>query len=669
MSCPRSSRKRLSGYFLGLIVLFIAAAGGLAASERYWTPREPPKAHYRIEARIDLEGKTVSGNEEVRFTNSSAAPLEVLAVDWTLSDTRSLELKENGTALTLLSPRGSGAVSSPLLYRLTRPLEPSRDITLEAEFRSTDGPGPDKPEIILQDWFPRLWWDGLPVFDSFEVKFNPLPGYAQAVSGRLNPETGYYENHGVKSFGLYFGRGLETETREVDGVLLTSLHTEKGAACARLCLETAVQAVHFYKEWLGFYPFSFLSIVPGASEPWGGYPLSSGIVVIHGQEKLEAKPLYHWKFITAHEIGHQYWGEFVLDDDDPAWLWIGMGIYADRTFVLATGVGQEAERGMMETYLGGVKKHLDTTIDLPPAQVRKIEFDRNNVVVHGKGFSVVSALETVLGRETFDNIYKACLAEFGGRRLGWHDFQRVAERVSGRSLNWFFEEWVRSNKTLAARVASQECVAGEGDFVSTVVVESLGGLRMPLPVRADFEDGSSQTQTTERLFTTNTLTFRSAARLKEVSLDPDKKLALLETLPPPTADNVADSIAALDWTGVGDRALAVYRQALEADPGTESLWFKLGMTLYDGSFYPEAFDAFQHCRAENPEGVRLFAVLVWMGQMQDLLGNRKEALKYYREALSHDVGKTMRHDQYGMKIDRAWVEALLKTPFTRGAKK
>jgi len=65
---------------------------------------------------------------------------------------------------------------------------------------------------------------------------------------------------------------------------------------------------------------------PRGKGPLGGYPFATGIVAIHGQETFkEGEPLVWWQHITSHEIGHEYWGEWVLDPDDPAWLWIGLG--------------------------------------------------------------------------------------------------------------------------------------------------------------------------------------------------------------------------------------------------------------------------------------------------------------------------------------------------------
>jgi len=650
-----------------VLVLFGASAG--LASDAYWVPKDPPKAHYRIEARIDLDSRLISGTERITLKNTAARPLEFLAVDWQIRDDDSLDLRLNGAPLILINPRQTPPVASPLVYRLPRPLAPGEEVTLAARFAAGLVAGPEAAQIGLNTWYPRLWWDGLPVHDSFEVKVNDLPGYALAVSGRLDPQTGFYKNDGARTFGLYYGRGLLSAEREVEGVLVRALFTEKGAPCARFCLDTATDVIRYYKNWLGFYPFSVLTIVPGAPDPIGGYPMYTGIVVIHGQEKFDPAKPNHWTFITAHEIGHQYWSEYVLEDDNPDWLWISLGIYADRSYCRASNIVPLPERAIMEVYFEGVTQHLDTTEDRPAEQVAKITFDFNNIVVHGKGFAIISALESVLGRDIFAGIYKSCLKTYGGRRLGWREFQRFCEETSGVNLKWFFEEWVRSNKILSVRVKSLDISEKNGHFVTQVTVESLGSLRMPVPVEAVFEDGSKARQFTDRLFREQTLTFWSTHGLKTIVLDPDKELANIENLPPPTAGEVAGRIEDADWTGIGELALDLCNQAKKTDPASRRSWFKLGLLLFDGGYYPDAFDAFRMSATKSRDPRDLFGSEVWMGILQDLIGNRTEAIKHYQEALKRGGDSSLQHDQYGLKINRAWIEERLKTPFSWGRKK
>jgi hypothetical protein len=54
-----------------------------------------------------------------------------------------------------------------------------------------------------------------------------------------------------------------------------------------------------------------------------------------------------------------------------------------------------------------------------------------------------------------------------------------------------------------------------------------------------------------------------------------------------------------------------------------------------------------------------------MGITKDAQGERDAAVAFFKEALKHDTGQTLQHDQYGLRINRAWVEERLKTPFKR----
>jgi len=191
---------------------------------------------------------------------------------------------------------------------------------------------------------------------------------------------------------------------------------------------------------------------------------------------------------------------------------------------------------------------------------------------------------------------------------------------------------------------------------------------MPVPVKAVFEDGSSQIKLTNRLFRVNNLEFDSKSKLREAILNPDNKLALLETPLEATPEELSDIISQLPWSSAGKDALKAYEKAISLKFDNIRSWFKLGLTLFDGGYYKESFNAFEKLMELNPPQLTHFATLVWMGHLQDLFGNREEALKYYNEALKRDTGRTMRHDQLGMVIDRKWIEERLKTPFKWGKK-
>ncbi|MDH4270597.1 MAG: tetratricopeptide repeat protein [Candidatus Aminicenantes bacterium] len=660
----RSARLRPKIISSALIILFgLSARPSPCAQEGYKVPAEIPRSHYRIDAQVDLVTHgAIEGKETIVFKNSAQEEIEMIALDWSIGPDSALSVSIGGEEIAPLNPESLAALPSPLFFRLPKPLKRGKKIEMAVTFKKPVEFSPKDREFKEIRWYPRLWWDGLPLHDSFSVKFDIPAGFALAASGRLNPKTGRYENEGAKTFGIYLGKDMKMESREVDGVLVTTVATEKGAKCAAISLETAVDVIRFCGEWLGFYPFKFLSIIPGGSGRYGGYPFATGIVVIHGQETFkEGEPTLWWQWITAHEIGHEYWGEWVLDPDDPAWLWIGMGIFIDTEYLIARGIDPERRRKWMTDYLNGLPMYYDMTVDIPPARLEKIQYDHNNTVVHSKGPSIIFALDAVLGRDAFMKLYRKCLRECGGKRLAWREFQRYCEKETGQSLAWFFEQWVRTNSYLCYKIENKECIQEGDEYVSRVKVRCLGTMKMPVPVRAVFEDGSEQVQAVNRNFDVDSLVFRSRAKLQEAVLDPDKKFAMVDEPVPPISAAAAEMLS-LGWEGKDSPA--VYQAIKDAGIENKETWYRLGMQLFELGRYPESFDCFQKVSGLQRDGLEKFAALGWMGLLQDLMGKRASALAHYREALKYDTGKPMGHSYLRIRIDRPWLEERLRTPFT-----
>lgn len=151
--------------------------------------------------------------------------------------------------------------------------------------------------------------------------------------------------------------------------------------------------------------------------------------------------------------------------------------------------------------------------------------------------------------------------------------------------------------------------------------------------------------------------------MKEARIDPEGRLAVVNEPISRTGPELAEAVDNLDWTGTGEAALAVYKRPDAVAIKDAHAWFKLGLLLFDGRHYPESFQSFKKCGELDRSKANAFGALVWMGITKDLLGERDAAIGFYREALKQDTGHVLQHDQYSLRINKAWVEERLKTPF------
>ena len=552
----------------------------------------------------------------------------------------------------------STTADSGLLLDLPADLAPGAEASLAVSFGASWKLDAKTGSAITSYITPRLWW-GSGTLSEYEVRLIATAGYVWGASGRFDPAKGVFVAERARAFGAFLGKGYESVESETAGVQVRAVFTPKGRPCAELLLKTAADVIAFYRERFGVYPHRSLTIVPGIDSPNGGYPPATALVVIHGQERLAERPEAFWHWIMAHEIGHMYWGDYVLAQgpDSLSWLMLGMGIHADQSYLQTRGI--KGVGNLQANWGSGLIQGRDTTMDLTLEQAQSIRWDFNNVVEHGKSIAMLNALESVIGRETFAGLYRRCLREYAGKRLGWREFQQAAELESEQDLDWFFEVWVRSGANVFYKAAAQGCAPAAGGFDCSVKVEAMGEMRMPVTIAARFEDGTEQRARVDRTLRNEELTFRSNAALREVAIDPDHEYVLVDA--PASVRSLVNKIGDLPWGADPASSMAIYTQDWKriVDAGAR---FRLGLLLFDGRHYSEALAAMKSIEAEPS---LKFIALVWQGMLLDLLGRRGEALTAYQAALELPGTPRHRHDQWGLAIDRVWVEERVRTAYER----
>lgn len=650
-----------------LALVLCCSLNAFGAESGFWSPVLPPRALYRIECSFDPATALLKGSETITLRNTTPRPMERLALAWRAGQKSALSILANGKPAVLLSSSQKDS-DAPLLLQLPEPLEPGAALELKLEFSGFYETELDKERGILwNDGYPKLWW-GFGALDDYAVRITVPEGWAVVTSGVLDTASGVWNGKDIRNFaiGIFNEKKYAIEQAQAGDVLVTALHTAAGAKCAHLLLQTAVDVIGFYRQRFGFYPQRSLTIIPGMDYPAGGYPVATAVVAIHGQEQMEKKPEDHFRWITAHEIGHMYWSQYVLAQgaNNLDWLMIGLGIHADREYRRARGI--LAPTGNLPSrYVSGMKEGLDTTMDLTSEQEELIDWDFNNVVQHGKSSAMMDALESAIGVPALDRAYRRSLHEFYGRRMNWRDFEKICEEESGEDLGWFFESWARSNKYAYYQITRHESTQTASGWRAEVEVVSKGTQTERVPIVAIFVDGSQQTQRTDRLSSVSVLSFESKSPLREVKLDPENTLWMLDSEPPLSVAGLMRKIYGMKLTDTGEDALKLLPRARELQLAQSRPWFSLGLMLYDAKHYSESLECFQKAAAMAADKNFRFLALVWQGQLLDLLGRREDAIETYKAAQATGSNDVIRHDQYKLKIDQMWVQERLQTPFKR----
>lgn len=160
----------------------------------FWTPKDPPGAEYRLEARIAVEAGVVgvSGGGTVTLTNTASRPLAVLAFDWTVSHAQTLELTVDGRPLRRLNEGLGLPPATPIFYELPAPLGPGKKARIDMvfSFKAATNDG----QISLRTGTPACGGRGcrsaIPLRSSWiSRRDTPWPSAAASIRGRAITKT------------------------------------------------------------------------------------------------------------------------------------------------------------------------------------------------------------------------------------------------------------------------------------------------------------------------------------------------------------------------------------------------------------------------------------------------------------------------------------------------
>jgi peptidase M1-like protein len=245
------------------------------------------------------------------------------------------------------------------------------------------------------------------------------------------------------------------------------------------------ESIRFYENLSGPFPFQKLSVsqIPGTfGQGWPGLLYLSTYSYLPAEAQLRAglsvSGQEHFsELVPFHEVAHQWWGNIVgWDSYRDQWIDEAMANYLALLFADTQKRTDHSLRMWLTRYRDNLVAKIPETdqtfsdigaLDLGTrlnSSKSPLGFDQ---VIYSKGAWVMHMLHEELRQpntknpdERFNTLLHTLMTKYSYRALSTKDLQREVEAVmtksmdleGGRSMEWFFDEWVRGTGIPSYRV-------------------------------------------------------------------------------------------------------------------------------------------------------------------------------------------------------------------------
>ncbi|MEU2295831.1 M1 family metallopeptidase [Streptomyces antibioticus] len=213
-------------------------------------------------------------------------------------------------------------------------------------------------------------------------------------------------------------------------------------------LKKTPDQIAWMESKVGPYPFETYGVL--MAEATTGFELETQTLSLF-EKDLFTEPGYpEWyiESIMVHELSHQWFGDSV---SPRTWsdVWLNEGhatwyeaLYAEEKAGRTLEARMKAAYGASDRWraAGG-----PPALPKPPQAGQKIGIFRPNI--YDGAALVLFALREEIGTRSFEQLERAWVQEHRDSTATTDDFRRLAEKISGRDLDAFFQAWLYGEKT------------------------------------------------------------------------------------------------------------------------------------------------------------------------------------------------------------------------------
>ena len=232
--------------------------------------------------------------------------------------------------------------------------------------------------------------------------------------------------------------------------------------------------------------------------------------------------------VIAHELFHQWFGDYVTAES-----WSNLTVnesFADFSEILWNEYKYGKDQGDAKSYKG-MELYLSSSADSAKKLVRFHYLDKEDMfdlVSYQKGGRILYMLRDYLGEDAFFRGLNLYLRQNAFKNGEAHQLRLALEEVSGKDLNWFFNQWYfrAGHPTLKIDYAWDENTKTQRVFLT----QTQKGAPFILPFKADlYVKGKKERHSVLMQDKQDTLTFRTEAKPDLVNVDAEKVLLARKT--------------------------------------------------------------------------------------------------------------------------------------------
>ena len=526
-------------------LLFLLLFVQFSFSQNYWQQH----VDYKMDINMDVSDFTFNGEQELVYTNNSPDTINKVYYHLFFNafqpgsqmDVRSrtirdpdrrvgsrifeLEQKDYGILDVIsLKQEGKKVVfeqkETVLLARLNSPVLPGEKTTLSMVF---DGQVPlqirrsgklnkEGVDLTMTQWFPKLseydeeGWHPNPyigrefhgVWGDYTVNITIDKNYVVGGTGYLQnaDEIGHGYSNDAKQTNKetltwrFFAPNVHDFAWAADPEFIHDIKKSKSGVDLHFFYkpdvnienwkklqDDSVGLMDYFEEAIGPYPWKQYSIIQGGD---GGMEYAM-CTMITGQ-----RPYPSLFGVTAHEMAHA-WFQHLLATNEAKHPWMDEGFTE-----YITSLAEEAVVGKPSRYphkSSYDRYYLLVNSGVEQAQtVHSDRYDYNfayGASSYSKGSVFLSQLGYIIGKDNLDKTLKRYYEEFKFKHPTPNDFKRVAEKVSDMELEWYLNDWTRTDHKIDYGL---DISSLQSDRV--VTLKRKARMPMPLDVEVSFSDGT-----------------------------------------------------------------------------------------------------------------------------------------------------------------------------------